>query len=110
LPSDAATQVVVWGDNSPVRRITCGADECGGHRRRQLQRNGAEADGQSRVGDNTYGQTNVSPGLTNVWPLQAGTVQLSALKADGTVVGVGNNSTSTNVPADLTNVVAIASG
>lgn len=60
-------------------------------------------------GDNTYGQTNVPAGLTNVQAIAAGYECAAALKSDGTVVAWGIN-TQTNVPAGLSNVVAIAAG
>ena len=59
-------------------------------------------------GDNSYGQTNVPPGLTNVVAIASSSSFDLALKSDGTVVAWGNNNLGqTNVPADLTNVVAI---
>jgi uncharacterized repeat protein (TIGR02543 family) len=60
-------------------------------------------------GDNTYGQCNVSRGLTNV--VASGFHHSLALKADGTVVGWGENDFGqTNPPAGLSNVAAIAAG
>ena len=45
------------------------------------------------------------------WPLQAGSYHSLALKYDGTVVAWGDDSAGqTNVPAGLSNVVAIAAG
>ncbi len=62
-------------------------------------------------GNNTYGQTNVPPGLSNVVAIAAGGYHNLALKADGAVVGWGeNNFGQTNIPAGLSNVVAIAAG
>ena len=70
-------------------------------------------------GDNTYGQTNVPGGLTNVVAVAAGGYHSLALKADGTVVAWGAGATNTGllpnygqsaVPGDLTNVVAVAAG
>jgi hypothetical protein len=61
-------------------------------------------------GDNTYGQTTIPAGLTDVVAIAAGGVSL-ALKANGTVIGWGNNYYGgTNIPVGLTNVVAIAAG
>jgi len=60
-------------------------------------------------GDNTYGQTNVPPDLTNAIAVAAGEVHSVALRADGTVVAWGNNAYGqTNVPAGLSNVIAIS--
>ena len=62
-------------------------------------------------GDNTYGQTNVPPGLGNVIGVAGGYYHTLALKEDATVVAWGGNfSGQTDVPSDLTNVVAIAAG
>jgi alpha-tubulin suppressor-like RCC1 family protein len=80
-------------------------------------------------GDNTYGQTNVPLCLTNVVAIAGGGYHSLALKADGTVVGWSNFNTHTNIergqtnygyfppnygqaiiPANLTNVMAIAAG
>lgn len=64
-------------------------------------------------GDNTYGQTNVPPGLTNAIAVAAGACSFHnlALKSDGTVVAWGeNNDGQANVPAGLSNVVAITAG
>lgn len=62
-------------------------------------------------GSNTYGQTNVPPGLSNVIAIAGGLYHALALKADGTVTAWGlNNYGQTNVPQGLSNVVAIAAG
>ncbi|MGA2750043.1 MAG: hypothetical protein ABSG59_14820 [Verrucomicrobiota bacterium] len=62
-------------------------------------------------GDNTYGQTTIPAGLTNVVAIAAGYEHSLALKADGTVVAWGDNGYGdTDVPGGLTNVVAIAAG
>src|SRR5580692_4663079 len=58
-------------------------------------------------GDDTYGETNVPIGLTDVVAISAGDKYSLALRSDGTVVAWGNN---TFVPAGLSNVVAIATG
>jgi alpha-tubulin suppressor-like RCC1 family protein len=61
-------------------------------------------------GDNTYGQTNPPPILTNVISIAAGSQHVVALNADHTLVAWGDNSAGqTNIPADLSNVVSIAS-
>jgi len=69
------------------------------------------AHGASQIiafGDNSYGQTNVPPNLTNVVAIAAGSAQRLALNADGTVVAWGVQPGGINVPVGLTNVVAIA--
>jgi hypothetical protein len=63
-------------------------------------------------GNNTYGQTNVPPGLSNVIAVAAGAWHSLALRADHTVVGWGANygGQQTNPPVGLSNAVAIAAG
>jgi hypothetical protein len=62
-------------------------------------------------GDNTYGQTNVPAGLTNVVAISVGFWHDLALSGDGTVVAWGQNGEQqTNVPPNLEKVVAIAAG
>ena len=62
-------------------------------------------------GDNTYGQTNVPAGLTNVIAVAGGGHHSLALNADGTVVSWGYNAYGqASVPGGLTNVVAISAG
>ena len=62
-------------------------------------------------GDNSYGQTNVPPGLSNVVVIASGGYHRLALRADGTLVAWGNNDYGqTNVPQGLSNVVAISCG
>lgn len=72
------------------------------------------ADSQTSVvtwGDNTYGQTNIPAGLTNVVSVVAGNTFVLALKSDGTIAAWGSNiSGETTVPAGLSNVVALAGG
>ncbi len=58
-------------------------------------------------GDNSYGQTNIPAGLTNVVAAAAGLDDTLALRADGRVIAWGTYD-GTNVPAGLSNVVAIA--
>ncbi|HEY5913508.1 MAG TPA: hypothetical protein VJA21_23215 [Verrucomicrobiae bacterium] len=55
---------------------------------------------------NAYSETNVPPGLSNVIGIAANSYSL-ALTADGTVTGWGGGP---RVPANLSNVVAIAAG
>ena len=65
--------------------------------------------GSFPTGDDT--RTNVPPGLTNVLAVAAGYYHDLALKADGTVVGWGQNGAGqTDVPPGLSNVTAIAAG
>jgi len=62
-------------------------------------------------GDNSYGQLNIPPDLTNAVAIAGGGLHSVALRADGTVTVWGNNSFGqTEVPPGLTNVVAIAAG
>ena len=62
-------------------------------------------------GNNAFGQTNVSPGATNVISIAAGSYHSLALRADGSIIGWGNNADGQVVaPASATNVVAIAGG
>src|SRR5207247_1102435 len=62
-------------------------------------------------GDNTYGQTSVPAGLSNVVAVAAGFGHSLAVRSDGTVVAWGSNSSGeTNVPAGLSDVVAVAGG
>lgn len=65
----------------------------------------------SAWGYNSYGQTHVPMGLTNVISVSGGDYHSLALCADGRVVAWGNDSSGqTNVPTGLTNAVAIAGG
>jgi hypothetical protein len=62
-------------------------------------------------GDNTFGQTNVPPGLRNVRAIAAGAAHNLCLKASGYVTAWGDNTFGqTNVPSDLGDVVAVAAG
>ena len=68
-------------------------------------------------GDDTYGQTNIPPGLSGVVSVAGGLYHSLALKQDGTVVAWGaqsqfatQNYGQLDVPPDLTNAVAIAAG
>jgi uncharacterized delta-60 repeat protein len=62
-------------------------------------------------GDNTSGQTNVPPDLTNAVAVAAGASQSLAIRQDGTVCAWGGSSAAlTNLPAGLTNVVQVAGG
>jgi hypothetical protein len=68
-------------------------------------------------GDNSYGQTNVPAGLTNVAATACGLDYCLALRVDGTIAAWGETPPQyccllllTNIPANLSNVVAIAAG
>src|SRR5579883_2758230 len=67
-------------------------------------------------GDDTYGQSDVPPGLSNVVAVAAGPYHSLALRADGTVMNWGKWWVNQTVPlpmmlpASLTNVVGIAAG
>ncbi len=62
-------------------------------------------------GGNTYGETNVPAGLSNVTAIAAGYYHSLALRGDGKVVAWGRNSDGqTNVPPGLSNVVALSAG
>ncbi len=64
-------------------------------------------------GDNTYGQSSVPAGLTNVVAIGVSAIgeHNLALKSDGTVVAWGGDwYGQANVPAGLSNVVAVAGG
>ena len=62
-------------------------------------------------GDNTYGQTNLPAGLSNVVTLAGGGYHTLALKRDGTVAAWGDNFYGQrSIPVGLSNVVALAGG
>ena len=62
-------------------------------------------------GQNSHGETNVPPGLTNVTAISAGANHALALNANGTVTGWGYDAWGqTNVPDSLQNVIAISCG
>jgi hypothetical protein len=62
-------------------------------------------------GDNSWGQTNVPPGLSGARAVGGGAGHSLALLANGAVVAWGENfDGQTNVPPELTNVTAIAAG
>jgi alpha-tubulin suppressor-like RCC1 family protein len=59
-------------------------------------------------GDNSYGQTSVPAGLSNVIAVAAGARHSLALRTDGSVLGWGSNeSGQISIPASLTDVVQI---
>src|SRR5436190_1375046 len=72
------------------------------------------AAGQPRIfawGDNSTGQTNVPPGLTNLVAIAAGYYHGLALRSNGTVIAWGDNTQGqTNNQSSLTNVIAIDAG
>ena len=62
-------------------------------------------------GDNSWGQSTVPAGLSNVVAIAAGARHSLALKQDGTVAAWGDNTYSQlNVPDGMSNVVGIAAG
>ncbi len=62
-------------------------------------------------GDNSYGQTNLPSGLTNVVMVAAGAYHGLALENNGTITGWGNNTfNQASVPGNLTNEIAVAAG
>jgi len=62
-------------------------------------------------GDNSFGQTNVPAGLTNVVAVTSSAYDAVALKNDGTIAAWGFNYYGLdNVPTNVTNVIAVASG
>jgi len=62
-------------------------------------------------GDDSLGQCDVPPGLSNAVNVAGGIGFSVALRGDGTVVAWGDNSYGqTRVPPDMTNIVAVAAG
>ncbi len=62
-------------------------------------------------GADTYGQTNVPPGVSNIIGVATGSGYSMAVRSNGTVTAWGKNDYGqTNVPAGLSNVVTISSG
>lgn len=59
-------------------------------------------------GDDTYGQSTVPAGLSNVIAIAAGGNNSMALKSDGTVVAWGQDAKSYPVPSGLSNVISMA--
>jgi alpha-tubulin suppressor-like RCC1 family protein len=117
--------VVGWGANTygqtavPTGLTNAVAVAAGGLHSLALQADGTVVG----WGGNAYGQatgaTNGAPGLvtiqgqflTNVVAIAAGDAFSLALRADGTVIGWGDNSYGqTNIPVGLTSVAAIAAG
>jgi alpha-tubulin suppressor-like RCC1 family protein len=60
-------------------------------------------------GNNGYGQTTIPTNWNNIVAISAGANHSTALRNDGTVMTLGTFNFATNMPGDLTNVVAIAS-
>lgn len=62
-------------------------------------------------GGNSYGQTNMPAGLTNIHAIAAGATHSLACLSDGRVIGWGNNSSGQlDIPPSATNVVDVAAG
>lgn len=79
----------------------------GGSHSLALKRNGTV----TAWGLNTYGQTNVPAGLSNVMAVAAGWAHTVALKNDGTLVGWGNNSDGQcNAPTWMADVKLLTAG
>ena len=58
-----------------------------------------------------YGQTNIPASAINVVAIAVGASHCLAIKANGTVVGWGNNFVGEiNIPASANNVIAVAAG
>ena len=107
--------VVTWGEQETMPNgltniiaIAAGGDPffIGGAHDLAVQKDGRVV----AWGDNTYGQTNVPPGLSNVVAVAANSGFSMALQSDGTVVVWGDNTYGqTNVPI-MAPIVAIAAG
>jgi len=62
-------------------------------------------------GDNTYGETTIPTGLTNIIQISAGVSHALALSSSGTVIAWGDNTyRQCSVPSGLTNVVQVQAG
>src|SRR5262245_10893424 len=62
-------------------------------------------------GDNSFGQTNLPPGLTNIVALAAGANHSLALRNDGAVLSWGDDSMQqVTLPSALTTAMAIGAG
>jgi alpha-tubulin suppressor-like RCC1 family protein len=62
-------------------------------------------------GDNSSGQANVPPALSNIVAIASGDFHILALRADGSVIGWGDDLFGqVDVPNSITNATAIASG
>ena len=109
----AAGQVLVWGNrlltNVPPSATNVIALAAGDNHGLALRADGTVV----AWGSNSSGQTNVPPDLTNAVGVAAGSTHSLALRSDGMVTLWGKIlgiNTTTNVPPEATNVVALALG
>jgi len=107
--------VVEWGDNTfgqravPAFVTNAVAIAAGWSNSIALLNNGTVV----TWGDGSLGQTNIPSGLilsSNIVSVAAGGNDILALLNNGTVMAWGNTASQTNVPALLTNIVALAEG
>ena len=103
--------VVTWGfigGQVPSNVTNIVAIACGVQHFLALRANGTVVG----WGNNNYGQTTIATNLTNIVAIAAAANHSTLLRNDGTVVTLGayNGQITTNAPADLANVIAIAAG
>ena len=109
--------VVAWGANyygegvAPTNLTGVGMVSAGWYHNVALLTNGTVTAWGLDIPAIGYTMTEVPPDLTNATVISAQALHTLALRSNGTVVAWGYNDTSeTNVPAGLSNVVAIAAG
>ncbi len=109
-----ADPVIDWGNNAYVRtNVLQGVTNVIALAAGDQHYLGLKADGTvASWGVNSSGQTNVPPGLRNVVSIAAGSTHSLALRSDGTLAFWGQiiGGGATAVPANATNIVAVASG